>query len=476
MKKLVKSIFSLIVIFTILFSFNNVFAIEHMVEKEEKDGITPFATTQYAYSIGTVFAVPKHNGDNFKTNAINAANKYAQISGVRSYYNTEPDYTYMRGNNPRGQRRIGSYIVFINGHANQETICAASSNTTANRTGIKAGYDGTTTDSDGYVYTMAGLQSTNMSGVGIISFIGCHTGAWPNAEFSTSLPLRAVERGANAALGFRNDISSRVNYGPEWLNAYNQALVNGYTIDGALTYACMQYPTSNMSSCVMAEGNVNSKINPILTRSLNDLEIDDYKHLQITNPNIYIIAEKYDEEKPLYECQDKYEEIIELIQSQDKSFNINEYKVTSNIVNEESGISHFYFTKYINDNIKTNKVYMITTKNNLVNNIIIAGVKEENINNENSLNKNMLNTEINQFAINKDIKVKEKLLSTNSNLQENKNISNVNALLSTDEAIEDIQEYYYYDYNNCELKYILEYTKNCELSTKEREGIEIVIN
>lgn len=473
MKKLIKSIFSVIAIFTLLFT-SNVLAIEQKIEKDEKNEIIPFSTRQYAYSIGTVFATPNHWGDDFKTNAINAANKYAQISGVSSYYNTEPNYTYMRGNNPIGQRRIGSYIVFINGHANQENIVVASSNTTENRTGITAGYDGTVQE-DG-TFTMAGLLSTNMAGVGIISFVGCQTGAWPNEQFSTSLPLRAVERGANAALGFRKDISSRVNYGPEWLNTYNQALVNGYTIDGALSYACMQYPTSNLSSCVMAEGNVDSKINPILSRKTTDLKIDEYKHLQVTNPNIYILAEKNDEEKSLYTCQDKYKDIIALIQSQDKSFNIDEYKVMSNIVNEENGISHFYFTKYIDDNIKTNKVYMVTTRNNLVNDIVIAGIKEENIKNENIVNNSILNTKIKQFGTEKDMRVKEKLLSVNVELKENDNISNIKASLNNDETLEDIREYYYYDYNNCKLNYILEYTKKCELSTKEREGIEIVID
>ena len=48
-------------------------------------------------------------------------------------------------------------------------------------------------------------------------------------------------------------------------------------------------------------------------------------------------------------------------------------------------------------------------------------------------------------------------------------------ILKFDDNIKNIEEYYYYDYNTEELKYIMEYTENFELSTTDKAQIELDI-
>ncbi len=475
MKRSLKKILILSVVMILSINYSLCMAAEHKIESKVNTYATAYSGLQYAYSVGSLWKTPHHYNDDFRPNVYNAANKYSQISGISSYYNTEADYTYMRGNNPKGQRRIGSYLFFINGHANPASILSASSDTTQNRTGITVGYDSTVME-DGE-FTVAGLQSTNMSGTRLISFVGCSTGAWPSDEFPVNLPTRAVQQGANAALGFREPIESRVGDGPNWLNAFNQALVNGYGIDGANTYACTQYPNTGMSRCSMAEGNIYSTVVPV-TRSTSMLQENienEYKMFTVPKQNINIVIDEKnsDNEKALSECEDKYKEIIEIIRAQDNDFNIDEYKVSSNCVNKENGVSHIYFTKYISDNIRTNKVYLIKTNKNIVNDIIIAGIKKENIKEERKLDRAFIEEKISKFN-------NEKIETVNNKLECN-NVKSIRLLETTEnlfefnDNIEDIEEYYYYDYNTGKLKYIMEYSEKFELSTTDRTQIEIDI-
>lgn len=478
MKKFLKRVLLLIVIIVLENNYSLCMAAEHKVESDINIYNTVYSSSQYAYSVGSIWKTPHHYDDNFRTNVYNAANKYSQISGISSYYNTEADYTYMRGNNPKGQRRIGSYIFFINGHANPISILSASSDTAKNRTGITVGYDSTVSE-DGE-FTVAGLQSTNMSGSRLILFVGCSTGAWPNTSenpYSTNLPIRAVERGANAALGFRKLISSRFGDGPNWLNAFNQAIVNGYTIDGANAYACTQYPNSDLSKCSMAEGDINSRVVPV-TRyaSMSEKKYEnEYKSLVVPEQDIEIIIDEKnsDDEKALSKCENKYKEIIETIKTQDDDFNIDEYKVSSNCVNKENGVSYIYFTKYINDKIRTNKVYFIKTNRNVVNDITVAGIKNENIEKVNRLDETYIEDKIDKFNNQKTQILSNKLKC--DNIKSIKLSEFSDNILKFDDNIKNIEEYYYYDYNTEELKYIMEYTENFELSTTDKAQIELDI-
>ena len=136
----------------------------------------------------------------------------------------------MRGNNPDGTRRIASKIVFLNGHANYNCLIHNHSNDDGDyATGVYIGND---YNSDtGYKY--AGFNSTDMSTCDHISLVGCSTAS--NGNYN--ITWKAVDRGANSALGFTDSIHSRTSAGKTWLEKYNDGLANGYTISRCVTYA-----------------------------------------------------------------------------------------------------------------------------------------------------------------------------------------------------------------------------------------------
>jgi hypothetical protein len=193
------------------------------------------SSSRYAYSIGCDFGISiplidELEGD-FTPNVNYAATVYAMI-GYSSQYSYNPTHAYLKGNNPAGTDRLGSPVVFLNGHASYDNLLLGDTvDSGERRCGVYYGADFTSSTTG---YTYAGLQSRNLAGVKLISFVGCET-----AATSTNLCTRAVAgvNGADAALGFTDNIHSRSPEGQLWLQKYNDALAFGYTVDDAVEYA-----------------------------------------------------------------------------------------------------------------------------------------------------------------------------------------------------------------------------------------------
>jgi hypothetical protein len=201
---------------------------------------------RYAYSMGHDFGinmpfVVDDEGD-FTPNVDYAATAYA-IIGYSSQYSYNPTDTYLTGKNPVGQDRLGSPVVFLNGHASYYNLLLGDAvDPPERRCGVHYGTD-FTSSATGYTY--AGLQSRNLSGVKLISFVGCET-----ASTSDNLCTRAVAgtHGADVALGFTANIHSRSPEGQIWLQKYNDALAFGYTVDDAVEYAKALATGSDLST------------------------------------------------------------------------------------------------------------------------------------------------------------------------------------------------------------------------------------
>ena len=162
------------------------------------------ATTYYAYSIGVNHGTTNSGlSGNFVPNVKYANTCYGIINGIDSYYNDEPTVSYMKGNNPAGVRRIASRVVWLNGHASNTTILFNHNNNGGSYdTGAYYG-----NDTSKYV----GIKSTNMSGVDLISFVGCET-----ANGGSNLAFSAYSKGATTAVGFTGKIVSRSADGQGW--------------------------------------------------------------------------------------------------------------------------------------------------------------------------------------------------------------------------------------------------------------------
>lgn len=361
-------------------------------------------------------------------------------------------------------------MFFFNGHARADLIVSESRNSADYKTGIYIGND---TVVDGI--TAAGLASTNMSSNKLIVFAGCKTGAWPHTENNkgdTNLPMRAVQRGSTAAVGFRKGVETRVNNGPNWLNTFNTSIKNGYGVDGAITAACMAYPNSSLSSCAMAEGNIYSVTVPVRMATFAESDLKS-QYYTIKNEHIEIedISEKIENEE-LTKYATKFNDIIEKIKETDATFDVNDYKVTYNQINKENGFAHLFFTKYINQKIETNKVYLTVIKNGKVDEIILADITKDKMRTKEE-NVDILNNKIEQFEQNKLNKLKtvknEEVDLQNIQLGQNKKIEKN----SISNNVEEVEEKYFYDYNTKELKYIMLYIEKQESNTESGNGIEL---
>jgi hypothetical protein len=183
-----------------------------------------------------------------------AATVYAML-GYSSQYSYNPTYTYLRGNSPANKDRLGSPVVFLNGHASYDSLLLGDTiDSNEYKCGVYYGMDFTSSTTG---YTYAGLQSRDLSGVRLISFVGCET-----ATTSDNLCTRAVDGGADVALGFADNITSRSTEGQLWLRKFNDALVFGCTIREAVDYADGWAPTSNLRNHRQIEGDDSVTITP----------------------------------------------------------------------------------------------------------------------------------------------------------------------------------------------------------------------
>ena len=318
------------------------------------------ATTYYAYSIGVNHGTV-HSGltGNFVPNVEYAHTCYGMINGISSYFNDKPTVSYMKGNNPAGVRRIASRVVWLNGHANHTTILFNHNNNGGSYdTGVYYG-----SDTSKYV----GIQSTNMSGVDLISFVGCET-----AKEKTNLASYAYAKGATTAVGFTGKIVSRSTDGQGWCRKFNDALALGHTVSSAITYATSFYPNANLPNYIKVYGSTNNRIassgNVASITALNYIAGTKVINVNATYKNIGNI---HNESLKSYAAN--FSSILNNIRTYDSNFDINDYKVSANMYSDDGNSGIVIFTYKIGD-ILTNKAYVATIENGVVTDVICNNV------------------------------------------------------------------------------------------------------
>jgi len=343
----------------------------------------------------------------------------------------------------------GSNVFFIAGHANPTNISLASRDSSEYRTGITAFSSGTIlNDGNDKSFKYAGLQGRNMSSTKLITFAGCKTGYAENS-YSVTLVNRAVQQGATAAVGFSNNIGN-FSYDTKWLEKYNTLLGNGWSVQYSIEKANI-YSPGNCSNYVTTSGNTNISLGTLATASTNNSVLDVRNNHQLINGNNLIENINFEEEyinydvsSDIYVYKDSTDneeilsKIVDEIKAHDNKFNLNEYKVHYNYVNDNGDV-YIFFTKYVND-IKTNKVYLAVAEKNKITKIWLAGVKKKN--NLDIDDKNIIDKK-DAFERNSKNEFKMK----NRSIQNNKS----KVYYSSDDE-------YYYDYNTDELTYIINNT------------------
>ena len=382
------------------------------------------ATTanKYAYSVGVdhgfVWPWSSDSSGDFTPNVNYACTAYGMISNVSSYKNYQPTYTYMRGNNANGNRRIASDIVFLNGHGNSDCIAFNHDNDWGDyATGVYINNDYDSTS--GYEY--AGFCSTNMNSCDHISLVGCSTAS--NGD--TNITWKAVDKGANSALGFTDSINSRTSDGKGWLQKYNDALANGYTISRCLTYANSFYSSSNLGTYAKIYGSSLNTVASSSKSSSNELT-NVTTNIPLSRLNNVVDSEIMIESKQI-------ELILSKIKNIDSSFEANDYKMTINMFAPQDGNGMITFSYYIGENIKTNKAYIAVIENNTVVEIIANNVVTD-----------MLNSKI---PVNINVEAME-----NAVIQHQKN-NDIESKACSVQNITSINNNYYFDFITNELRY-----------------------
>lgn len=320
------------------------------------------SSLEYAYSIGCNHGLSGiSTGDltgDFTGNVKYAANQYGTISTLESYYNIEPTIGYMRGNNPAGTRRIGSKLVFLNGHANNEHMSFNHENSYGDyATGVFYGYDWNNSPGN---HSYVGIQSTDMSKVKLISFVGCNT-----ASETSNLCTRSIDQGATTAVGFTHEINSRNTRGPQWLERYNNCLASNYVVAGAISNATAFEPNSNLGDYAKIYGNssavVKSVSGGIYSQSDISKPYSDADKVKVVNYRYPINFEESIIGEPLSKYQNELNGVIEKIRQIDSSFEIENYRITYNPLSDDKSIGMLKLLYCIGENheIETNKAFIL---------------------------------------------------------------------------------------------------------------------
>ncbi len=315
--------------------------------------------TEYAYSIGHDFGmdipfIDDHSGD--CTISVSHASTVYGMLGYSSHYNFYPDYTYLRGRNPAGVHRLGSAIVYTDGHASHNSIIFGD---TVDDSEYMCGiYYGTNFTSSTTGYTYAGLQSLNLTGVKLFTFVGCNT-----ASGDSNLCTVANDGGATCVVGFTGEINGLSTEGQNWKQAYNNQLGNGATVADAITYATAVHPNCNLGDLVKTHGD--ASINITLGNTLANNQL---RQLNMNIKNVVIpkdVSNSYFDfssvENGVYlglnEVKNEYEDIIQILEQLDSEFDTSKYKVLANGFYGDSGIIKVRY--FIND-IETSSVLVFS--------------------------------------------------------------------------------------------------------------------
>lgn len=406
------------------------------------------SATEYAYSIGHDFGidiplVEDYEGD-FTENVNYAATIYGML-GYSSNYSYNPTYEYLRGTNPSGGDRLGSSVVFLNGHGNYDNlICGDTVDDAVYKCGVYMNHDFTSSSSG---YTYAGLDDRDLSDVKLISFVGCKT-----ATKDDNLCTSAIDGGADCAIGFTNSIHSRTTAGKNWLKKFHDALGNGSTIEEAIDVATIAYPSSDLGDYIKIYGDVDLDLELSSTRSVSyensydsmytlieesqfgDLPIEINQDMLISlgvaiDLSTITCGEYFD----LSAETDVFEEIINVLSCENDDFDVSDYKV---LVNEYAQGKAIIKVRYYIDNIETSAVNVFIVKDG----------KVEYMSNQYSFSQY---DEVNETA----------LIGTASEFEIMRSVSTVEAYTAemSDEVILDNQECrYYYEFEEGKLYYIID--------------------
>ena len=299
----------------------------------------------YAYVIGCNYA---DGGPQNVQNVEMVAACYDNIPGLDVRSMTYPTSASMTAFNPVHFYRIGSSVIFGNGHASARRMTFIAGGNQNNKTGFAID----PTESN----VFAKICNTDMRGVRLISFVGCHS-----ASNNENLCTVSVDQGAKCAVGFDDFITSTSSANRMWLQTYSQYLAENYSVSYAIAKAS-QVPNSDLGDSVIIEGAPWTQICP------NSSLPSSASSPQGIESEQYPVSARFNNEESitnalLSDYADRFENIIAEIQKIEPSFKASDYRVSFHIVSPEDNWGLIQLKYCIGDNkeIFTNRVYTFET-------------------------------------------------------------------------------------------------------------------
>ena len=308
------------------------------------------AVNRTAYSIGVKYYATSSatTYDDFTTSAANAQSAYSNISGITSSRTQFPTTTILKNH-------INDNVIFLNSHANYDRISFRYKNSSG--TYVQNGYIMGTDSNASNGTKFIGLSNLNMSNVELITFAGCKTASTSGQNDHNNITATAVAQVAKCAVGFTKEIHSRNTTGKAWLKSYNNYLASGCNVGEAVHKATQDNSTSNLGQYVSILGYGADKITTSLAKAADfSCGVSDV----VTSEDIL----------------GSESALLNFMQSYDSNFNSNEYRYYVNIFNKESNTGMVVFNHYINDQIITNKSYVICIENGFVTDVLESNVNK----------------------------------------------------------------------------------------------------
>lgn len=354
--------------------------------------VNAFAATKTALCIGVDYESSSKDEGDYRTNAATAKAAYSKINGMSATLYYTPIYTNVLNH-------MNDNVIFLNSHSNPTQIIFSYKVSTGK---YKSVVIDTTQSYPTGDNTFIALNTLNMSNVQLITFAGCNTA--DRGYANTNLIATAYASGAKCAVGFTDKISSTSTAGAGWLKTYNESLASGDVVGRAINKASTAYPTSTLGSYVYMMGSGNN----ITSSSSSEIMMLDGTQTTMS-ANDFLSSNQ---------------SINDFMRSYDETFNGNEYKYHVNIFDEATQTGIVIFNHYINDNIITNKAYVVYIENGYV-------VDVSKSNTDTSVNENFIYEKATAF----------------SSRPETYSLPISGEIIETD-------EHYEYDYNTDELRYV----------------------
>jgi len=343
------------------------------------------------------------------------------LAGYNSYYNIKPTVLYMTGDNPAGNPRLESNVLFLSGHGNADHMSFNYNQKDEDyATGIIQGEYWESPNS-GYKY--AGIEDYDMSSVELVVFAGCNT-----AKGSDNITKDVVENGAGAAIGWTESVSAGSH--SNWLERFVDELAAGSTVARAKQYAdSFTYLDGDVK-----KGNIygddSLTLSEAVAKSLKNIELDSTK----LQSNEIKEERKVEFEKGLKfngKARRESDNLISILSNEDASFSLNNYKI---VFSESKNEKIVDYIKLI-DGYETNAGFTVFIKDAVVTDIYKNNVEKCNQNSEIKVPK-IGEKEILEKVYN-ELSLKYEVIEQSGNLMYDVNTKQFNYVVLTDYIVNE---------------------------------------